>query len=109
MRAPLFRERGNTLIHVAIVGLKSNQERKVERRFSGTVKFTFLPADRSNTRLPAGADWVVVTRFTQHRWSRAATAQFPRRRVSFCAGGVVTILQLVGHALSVLEPLVELA
>lgn len=97
------------MIHVAIVGLKSNQERVVERRFSGSAKFTFLPADRSNTRLPAGADWVVVTRFTEHRWSRAAYAQFPRRRVSFCAGGIASILQRVDHALNVLEHLMSAA
>ncbi len=92
------------MIHITIVGLKSNQAHLVERQFAGTIRFSFLPADRSSTRMPTGADWVIMSRFIPHRWSRAAFGQFPRGRVVFCGGGMVSIRRHVEQALEALEP-----
>jgi hypothetical protein len=92
------------MIRVTIVGLKPNQAQAVQRQFGGAVRFHFLPADRSDTRLPSGTDWAIVTRFAGHRWSWAALDQLPRQRVSYCAGGVLSVIQNVAHALQHLEP-----
>ena len=82
--------------------MKPNQARAVESQFARAVHFTFLPANRSATRLPSGTDWVIISRFADHRWSVAAFGQLPRGRVLFCPGGVVSVLRLVGMTLETL-------
>ena len=93
------------MVHITIVGLKPNQSCEVERHFAGMSKFRFLPAERSNTRLPSGTDWVIVTKFAGHRWWDAASCQLPGRRVMFCNGGVVSVLKQVAFALEKSEAL----
>lgn len=97
------------MVHITIIGLKQSQARLVESQFAGTARFTFLSADRSNTRLPLGTGWVIISRFTGHRWSVAAFGQLPRSRVMFCGGGIVSILRLVGFALQNSEMLNDAA
>ena len=97
------------MVHITIVGLKQSQARLVEGQFAGAARFTFLPADRSDTRLPLGTGWVIISRFTGHRWSVAAFGQLPRSRVMFCGGGIVSILRLVDFALQNSEMLNSVA
>ncbi len=92
------------MIRVTIVGLKPNQARVVQSHFAGAVRFHFLPSGRSDTSFPSGTDWAIVSRFAGHRWSRAAFGQLSRQRVSYCAGGVLSVIQNVAYALEILEP-----
>jgi hypothetical protein len=83
------------MVRITIVGMKPNQSRSVESHFAGMCMFTFIPAGRCNTQLPSRTEWVIISRWTGHRWSEAAFHQFPRRRVKFCRGGIASILRLV--------------
>jgi len=57
------------------------------------VRFTFIRSGRRETRLPAGADYVVLSRFIDHPWHQAAAAQMPKGRVVFCPGGMTGLLR----------------
>lgn len=73
------------MIHITIIGMKPNQTRTVQSQYGQTVRFTFLSSDRSSTRLPPATDWVIATRFIQHRWSVAAR-KFPDGVLLFVPG-----------------------
>jgi hypothetical protein len=92
------------MANITVVGLKNNQARSLERHFAGIARFTFVPADRCDTRLPLGAEWVIFSRFVPHRWTVAARHQLPRSRVAFCVGGVVSVIRQVAHIVDALEP-----
>jgi hypothetical protein len=81
------------MVHIVVVGLKPNQVQAVRRQDRGGLRWTFIPSGRRETRLPRGADWVLLARFIDHPWHQAATAQMPKGRVVFCPGGMTGLLR----------------
>jgi hypothetical protein len=76
---------------LVVIGLMPDQTQRVERRFRSRVKLTFIPTARSNTRLPAGAEYAILCHWSRHLWWEAACRQLPHERVKYCRGGVTSV------------------
>jgi hypothetical protein len=81
---------------IAVVGLRKAQAGIIRRRCGAVARIDCVNADRSSVRLPQCDDVIVMTRFTDHRWTESAFNSFPRDRVHLHSGGMSRLLQMIG-------------
>ena len=80
---------------IAVVGLRKAQAGIVRRKCEAVACIDCVDADRSKVRLPQCDDVIVMTRFTDHRWTESAFNSFPRDRVHLHRGGMSLLVRKI--------------
>jgi len=80
---------------ISVVGLRKAQAGIVRRKCEAVARIDCVDADRADTRLPQCDHVIVMTRFTDHRWSQSAYRFFPRDRVHLHSGGMSVLVQKI--------------
>ncbi len=80
---------------ISVVGLRKAQAGIVRRKCEAIARIDCVDADRSDVRLPQCDHVIVMTRFTDHRWSQSAYHFFPRDRVHLHSGGMSLLFKKI--------------
>jgi hypothetical protein len=80
---------------ISVVGLRKAQAGIVRRRCEAIARIDCVDADRSDVRLPQCDHVIVMTRFTDHRWTQSAYRFYPRDRVHLHSGGMSVLFKKI--------------
>lgn len=83
------------LPRIAIVGLLPDQFSAVENKVVGKAELIYIDKDQSSPKFPDRVQYVIVNRFTSHRWYDAAKQIFPGSSVIFSDGGITHVVKCI--------------
>lgn len=81
--------------HGTVVGLSGGQARIVEDELQAIARLDFVEGSRTDTRINARVDFVVITRRSPHRFWVSALKCLSRERVVYCDGGTCSVCEAV--------------
>lgn len=81
-------------IKIVIAGLLPDQCQEIERTCNGHAELNFMRKDQDGAEIPV-CDFVILSKFINHRWSDKAKLTMPKDRIFFIDGGVSSIIKKV--------------
>lgn len=82
---------------IAIVGLKGNQQQKIEMHCSALSRLSFVDGRRPPKELPEVDHVILMPALITKRWTQSALRRYDKSRVHLHWGGVSTLVERIGE------------
>lgn len=80
---------------ITIIGLRNGQDVIVLEKCGQMVDLSILNGDTATTSVPKSDHVVVMTKFIEHRWTKAAHWAVGRDRVHLHRGGISKLVEVI--------------